>query len=144
MAFFRGSWEWLSWVILVQGSSLVCPWDVQETMWRLLIALCKRGKGDDRWSCSHWQARPALEDPLWLLAGGLAYLHVDVPEGHRVFSPRGSCEEPEEWQCFPWPGLTSGTQSIRGRETGCSLGWEAAEWWKSLQTFLKPSWCWIC
>ena len=49
------------------------------------------------------------------------------PWRHRVFSPRGSCKEPEELQCSQWPGLRSRTQSTGAGEMHCTLGWEAGE-----------------
>lgn len=49
------------------------------------------------------------------------------PEGHRVFSPRGSCG-PEEWQCFRDLVSRVAHSPLGGRETGLqSTGWEAAE-----------------
>lgn len=144
MSFFRGSWEWLSWVILVQGSSLVCRWDVQGTMWGLLIALCQRGKGvmiheaavtdrlDQRWRTrSDCWLEASLTCTWTSLKGTVCSHHVAAARSRRSGSV--SCDLVSRVAHSP----------LGAGETGCSLGWEAAEWWKSLQTSLKPSWCWI-
>lgn len=98
-------------------------------------------RSDDKWSCTHCQARLGLEDPLWLLADwGLAYLHVDVPGGtvcsHHVAAARSrrSCSVPS--------GLVSGVAHSPLGQGRCTALWGGRQVSNegACRHLLKPSW----